>query len=103
MRVLKNCSFICENCQLEVKALNNGSYRNHCPLCLHSKHVDCKPGDRKSRCLGLMRPVSYRYHSKKGYQVKHICKVCAYVRYNIVATDCDQPDSIQELMELTFE
>ncbi|WDF05905.1 RNHCP domain-containing protein [Shouchella hunanensis] len=34
----------------------NGSYRNHCPFCLYSKHQDIIPGDRASTCGGLMEP-----------------------------------------------
>ena len=31
--------FICENCGKKVPKLGY-SCRNHCPYCLHSKHVD---------------------------------------------------------------
>ena len=37
--------FICENCGKKVKKLGY-TCRNHCPYCLHSKHVDVNPGDR---------------------------------------------------------
>ena len=33
--------FICENCGSKVEKLGY-SCRNHCPTCLHSKHVDKK-------------------------------------------------------------
>ena len=35
-------SFICENCGKKVEKLGY-SCRNHCPYCLHSKHVDVNP------------------------------------------------------------
>ena len=35
-------SFICENCGKKVEKLGY-SCRNHCPYCLHSKHVDINP------------------------------------------------------------
>ena len=34
--------FICENCGKRVPKLGY-SCRNHCPYCLHSKHVDKNP------------------------------------------------------------
>ena len=37
--------FTCENCGKHVPKLGY-SCRNHCPYCLHSKHVDVNPGDR---------------------------------------------------------
>ena len=41
--------FICENCGEKVGQLGY-SCRNHCPKCLHSKHVDINPGDRAEKC-----------------------------------------------------
>ena len=35
--------FTCEHCGREV---HGNGYTNHCPHCLHSKHVDVNPGDR---------------------------------------------------------
>jgi len=35
-------NFICENCGKEVSKLGY-TCRNHCPSCLHSKHVDVNP------------------------------------------------------------
>ncbi|MBU1911151.1 RNHCP domain-containing protein, partial [Patescibacteria group bacterium] len=43
--------FVCEHCSAQVNPLEKGTYRNHCPHCLFSKHVDLEcPGDRKSPC-----------------------------------------------------
>ena len=39
-RKSENTGFICAYCGADAKPLTNGSYRNHCPLCLHSLHVD---------------------------------------------------------------
>ena len=41
-----NQSFTCANCGAAVSPLAGGGYRNHCPVCLHSLHVDVNPGDR---------------------------------------------------------
>ena len=48
--------FVCENCGKEVEKLNYTA-RDHCPYCLHSKHVDINPGDRANTCKGLLKPV----------------------------------------------
>lgn len=48
-----NTAFICQNCKREVLPIPNGSYRNHCPFCLFSLHVDGEiPGDRKKYLQG---------------------------------------------------
>ena len=44
--------FVCENCGKKVPKLGY-SCRNHCPYCLHSKHVDKNPGDREEECHGI--------------------------------------------------
>lgn len=93
-RELENCGFRCENCGADVKPLSNGSYRNHCPYCLYSKHVDRVPGDRRHDCHGLMKPVDLIYNSKKGYQLVHECLRCGERRVNKVAVDTVQPDDV---------
>ena len=80
--------------------LDNGSYRNHCPYCLYSLHVDDKPGDRNSDCLGLMRPVGIVYNSKKGYQIVHRCETCGAEKVNRIAEGCDMPDEMDMVIEL---
>ncbi len=54
----------CNNCDEQVFRLNNGSYRNHCPFCLFSLHVDNIPGDRNNTCKGLMEPTLQKRESK---------------------------------------
>ena len=51
--------FICENCGKKVTKLGYSS-RNHCPYCLHSKHVDIKPGDRMETCHRRLRTNKLR-------------------------------------------
>jgi hypothetical protein len=70
-RKTQNQSFICKHCKKYVVELTNGSYRNHCPFCLYSVHVDNKPGDRAQTCRGLMKPIGVTFNSKKGFQVIH--------------------------------
>jgi RNHCP domain len=80
--------------------LTNGSYRNHCCACLWSKHVDAdKPGDRSSRCFGLMRPIKVA-RSKKGWQIIHRCDHCGVERPNKVAESTTAPDDIEAIVAL---
>ena len=67
--------FICENCGRKVSKLGY-SCRNHCPYCLHSKHVDKNPGDRAEECHGDLEPVSLEIDGKKGYIIIFKCKKC---------------------------
>ncbi len=71
-KVIEN--FVCEYCKTNVKG--NG-YTNHCPNCLHSKHVDINPGDRNETCHGLMKPI-YITVKKDGYIYRHKCIKCGH-------------------------
>jgi len=73
-----------------VEPLEKGSYRNHCPVCLYSKHVDdIGPGDRASVCQGLMKPVSLDQRSGKGWLIIHECEKCGKTIPNTAAPDDD--------------
>jgi len=100
-RFTENSSFICGKCSLGVAPLRNGSYRNHCPACLFSLHVDKDlPGDRSSECGGLMEPVAL-VRSHKGYQIIHRCQKCGVEKKNIVAQGCQEDeDAIEALTKL---
>ncbi len=87
--------FICENCGKKVPQLGY-SCRNHCPYCLHSKHVDKNPGDREEQCHGDLEPVSLEIDSKKGYVIVFRCKKCGAIRKNKSAKD-DNMDLIIDL------
>ena len=97
----ENTGFICENCGREVLPVTDGSYRNHCPFCLYSKHVDVVLGDREERCGGLMKPVGLIYKSGKGFQLVHRCLKCGEEKVNRVAESSIQPDEIVELLRLS--
>ena len=86
--------FICENCGNEVNKLNYTS-RDHCPYCLHSKHVDINPGDRANTCQGLLVPTEIEKF-KNTYKIIYKCKKCNQTHKNIVAAD-DDFDKIIEL------
>lgn len=96
----ENAGFCCENCGAMVLPLTNGSYRNHCPFCLYSKHVDCLPGDRSHDCHGLMEPVDLIYRPKKGYQLVHVCLRCGARKVNKVAVDTVQPDNLVQWLQI---
>jgi len=82
--------FTCEQCSKEVEPLQEGSYRNHCPYCLYSKHVDKDgPGDRLSQCKGLMKPLSLDQRSGKGWMIIHECVLCKKTIPNRAAPDDD--------------
>lgn len=96
----ENKGFICEHCGQRVLPTTNGSYRNHCPFCLYSKHMDIKPGDRQCQCHGLMKPVDLKYHTKKGFQIICECLKCGKKKVNKVADFTVQPDDADELIKL---
>ena len=96
----ENAGFTCDNCGSEVLPLTNGSYRNHCPFCLYSKHVDIIPGDRRAMCGGIMKPVRLVYKPGKGYQLIHKCLKCGSEGTNRIAEYSIQPDEIDELLKL---
>ena len=83
----KNVGFECAHCGAPVAPLANGSYRNHCPYCLYSLHVDVNPGDRASECRGVLEPLAVDYRRKKGWIIVHKCQRCGAERRNKAALD----------------
>ena len=88
----ENTAFDCQHCAAAVLPVTNGSYRNHCPFCLHSLHVDDTPGDRQSTCGALMPPFRLTRHARKGPQIVHRCSRCGVESVNRVAEDTVQSD-----------
>jgi hypothetical protein len=99
-RKSENQGFVCGNCGEIVLQLSNGSYRNHCPFCLYSLHVDNKPGDRQNMCRGLMKPISVISKTKKGLQLIHKCTKCGMISVNKIASDDIQSDDLDEVIKL---
>ena len=93
-------NFICENCGYSVNKLNYTA-RDHCPLCLYSKHVDIMPGDRNNTCLGLMKPVGIEKY-KNTYKIIYKCSKCNQLHKNVMATD-DNYDLIVKLSVANVE
>jgi rubrerythrin len=84
--------FTCGHCGREVRGTG---YTNHCPNCLWSRHVDVNPGDRASRCRGMMEPISVDVE-KDSYVITHRCIVCGYIKKNVAAPE----DSFDEIAKL---
>jgi hypothetical protein len=80
-----------------VAPLTNGSYRDHCPSCLWSRHVDITPGDRASDCGAPMRPAQIDTRTGKGLVIIHRCTGCGAVRANRIARDALQGDDIDAI------
>jgi hypothetical protein len=90
--------FKCRHCRAFIgPTVGGGRHRNHCPFCLHSRHVDDRrPGDRASDCGATMAPVA-RFDRPGGEPVIiHRCLGCGLERHNRLAAD----DSIMLLTRL---
>jgi hypothetical protein len=89
--IARNDGFICDNCRKRVEPIKwGGSYRNHCPFCLVSKHVDGPvPGDRANNCRVVMRAVGVMTKSRGEFTILHRCEKCGFERLNRVAGDDD--------------
>lgn len=99
-RKTENTSFVCVHCGRQVPLATNGSYRDHCPFCLYSLHVDIVPGDRANPCGGLMKPIRLIWNSRKGYQIRYRCEKCGREHVNKVAQDTDMPDDWDQVIKL---
>ena len=89
--------FVCEHCGKDVLPLNYTS-RDHCPYCLHSKHVDINPGDRLNDCKGLLEPIGIEKF-KDTYKIVYKCEKCKKLHKNIMAND----DDMNLIIELSIE
>jgi rubrerythrin len=85
--------FTCGYCGANVTGTG---FTNHCPACLWSKHVDITPGDRASKCNGLMEPILIEIEKEKT-KITHRCIVCGYEKRNKTA-DNDSEDEIVRIM-----
>jgi hypothetical protein len=95
-------NFKCVQCGIFVTAgreLSGVNNRNHCPICLWSRHMDdLTPGDRRSDCLSRMQPVGltikqtpkrYCQDNQGELMLIHICTGCGKVSINRIAADDD--------------
>ncbi len=85
---LPECGFVCNYCGRPVTPDPDGTgHRNHCPWCLRSLHLDITPGDRASRCGGVMEPVAISVRRDKEWAIIHRCTVCGVLKENRIAGD----------------
>ena len=88
--------FKCSHCRqwVVINSYMGTINRNHCTICLWSKHVDRKKGDRKADCHGGMKPIGLTFkHEGLGRQgeimLVHECAQCRVISINRVAGDDD--------------
>lgn len=83
--------FICKHCGAQVKPGGAGThYRNHCPSCLFSIHLDNNPGDRAALCGGIMEPIGVWVRKGGEWAIIHRCSKCGALSSNRIAAD-DNP------------
>lgn len=81
-------TFICASCGNTVAPPEQGTAnRNHCPHCLHSLHLDLRPGDRRSGCRGVMIPIGVWVKADGEWSIIHRCEGCGFIRSNRIAGD----------------
>lgn len=98
MSTTESNDFICIHCGLPVSGLASGTnHRNHCPNCLHSRHVDIRPGDRACLCKGEMEPIALWEKSNGELMLVHRCKNCGMIKANRIAGD-DKMEALQALL-----
>ena len=100
-------SFICASCGKVVAPLEyGGRHRNHCPHCLSSYHVDIIPGDRRSSCHSIMKPIGIHVQKNKEWSIIHRCSQCKTIRINRIASDDNEllllTIAAEPLMSLPF-
>jgi hypothetical protein len=86
--------FKCCNCrqQVVVHAQMGTANRNHCNMCLWSRHVDEKKGDRRATCQAGMRPIGLtfrieRFDRRGEIMLIHACTGCGRISINRIAAD----------------
>ena len=70
-----NETFVCEWCGwLNPLSLR---IRDHCAVCLRSKHLDIVPGDRAANCQSIMHPTSlWLEHGE--IRIEYLCSGCSH-------------------------
>lgn len=92
--------FSCASCGKDVTVLGKGTYRDHCPFCLASFHVDRDgPGDRLSSCKGILHAREIDQSGKKGYVIIYECEQCGKTSRNRAAPDDDIIGFLQKKSE----
>ena len=84
-------SFRCGHCRADVSDNAPGTaYRNHCPKCLWSRHLDDdRPGDRAAECGAHMEPIAITVRGEGEWILVHRCAGCGQLHLNRTAGDDD--------------
>lgn len=106
-----NTDFTCKHCGWHITSQSMVSgvrHRNHCPICLHSRHLDLfHAGDRLCACKGMMAPVGLthkrspdKYHQNHPGELMlvHRCMECGALSINRIAAD-DDPERLLRIFE----
>ena len=99
--------FKCSHCKkwVTINPFMGTANRNHCNICLWSKHVDERKGDRRAVCEGGMQPIGLTF-KQEGWgrqgeiMIIHECSQCAKVSINRIAAD-DTNEGVLNLFELS--
>lgn len=97
--------FRCSHCRqfVVINDIMGTANRNHCNLCLWSKHVDETKGDRRAICNGGMGPIGLTF-KHEGYgkmgeiMLIHLCSSCQKISINRIARD-DPECKVLEIFE----
>jgi hypothetical protein len=100
--------FKCSHCKqwVVVGQYMGTANRNHCNLCLWSKHVDIKKGDRRATCQAGMQPIGLTFRIEDSMHrgeimLIHACAGCAKLSINRIAAD-DGEDQIMTIFEVSL-
>jgi hypothetical protein len=87
-------NFTCKVCKAKVRGTG---FTDHCPNCLWSMHVDVNPGDRRSECKGLMKPIKTE-HNRNGFIIFYSCKKCG-IKKKVHAAEEDNGELLFKLLQ----
>jgi hypothetical protein len=92
--------FRCGHCHFDVPNDAIGTaYRNHCPTCLWSRHLDDTPGDRAADCGSSMEPIAIHVRGDGEWVLVHRCCGCDELHLNRTAGD----DNVLLLVQLAVK
>ncbi|GAA2071621.1 RNHCP domain-containing protein [Streptomyces albiaxialis] len=81
-------TFTCVRCGLTVTRLDpDDRVRNHCPSCLHSRHVTDHVEGGASDCRSRMSPIAIAVLRDGAWMVIHRCTRCDELTSNPVSPD----------------
>ncbi|MGW5641584.1 RNHCP domain-containing protein [Saccharopolyspora sp. NPDC003752] len=84
-------TFTCVRCGLTVSALvPDGGRRNHCPACLHSRHVIDQVEGGPSDCGSRMSPIAIAVLRTGDWMLIHRCARCDELTSSPVCADDNQ-------------